>query len=91
MRYAQRGWHAVGSDEQRAARGDPQPSRRDGHYQFDLPAYVAHRLRQSGIGRVETMPACTYREEAKYFSYRRTTHRKEADYGRQLSAIALTD
>ena len=67
------------------------PSPRAGHWQFDLPAYVAHRLRQSGIGGVETIPFCTYVHEADFFSYRRTTHRKEADYGRQLSAIMLTD
>jgi len=68
-----------------------EPSKRAGHWQFDLPAYVAHRLRQSGIGSIETLPACTYLDEANFFSFRRTTHRKEADYGRQLSAIMLTD
>jgi len=68
-----------------------EPSQRAGHWQFDLPAYVAHRLRQSGIGPIETLRACTYLDEASFFSYRRTTHRKEADYGRQLSAIMLTD
>lgn len=64
---------------------------REGHWQFDLPSYVAHRLRQSGVGQVETIAACTYAGEADFFSYRRTTHRKEPDYGRQLSAIMLTD
>ena len=68
-----------------------EPSKRVGHWQFDLPAYVAHRLRQSGIGTIEALSACTYVDEANFFSYRRTTHRKEADYGRQLSAIMLTD
>jgi YfiH family protein len=68
-----------------------EPSPRAGHWQFDLPAYVAHRLRQSGIGAVETIPLCTYAHEADFFSYRRTTHRKEPDYGRQLSAIMLAD
>jgi YfiH family protein len=68
-----------------------EPSQRAGHWQFDLRAYVAHRLRQSGIKAVETIPLCTYAQEADFFSYRRTTHRKEADYGRQLSAIMLTD
>ena len=58
---------------------------------FDLPGYVAYRLRQSGIGKIETMPRCTYLDAEDYFSYRRTTHRKEADYGRQLSAIMLKD
>src|SRR5262245_53793579 len=66
------------------------PSKREGHWQFDLPGYVAHRLRQSGVRLVETIPVCTYASEADFFSYRRTTHRKEADYGRQLSAIMLT-
>ena len=68
-----------------------EPSPRAGHWQFDLPAYVAHRLRQSGIGAVETIAPCTYVHEADFFSYRRTTHRKEADYGRQLSALVLRD
>jgi YfiH family protein len=68
-----------------------EPSPRAGHWQFDLPGYVAQRLRQSGIATVETIPLCTYVSEAEFFSYRRTTHRKEADYGRQLSAIMLTD
>ena len=66
------------------------PSARAGHWQFDLPGYVAHRLNQAGIGAVETVAACTYEREAEFFSYRRSTHRKEADYGRELSAILLT-
>jgi polyphenol oxidase len=68
-----------------------EPSKREGHWQFDLAGYVAHRLRESGVGVVETMAACTYADEADFFSYRRTTHRKEPDYGRQLSAIMLAD
>lgn len=68
-----------------------EPSKRAGHWQFDLPGYVVHRLRQSGIATIEAMSACTYLDEASFFSYRRMTHRKEADYGRQLSAIMLTD
>jgi len=67
------------------------PSKREHHWQFDLPAYVAYRLRQSGIAAVEALPACTYEREADFFSYRRATHRKEPDYGRQLSAIMLED
>jgi polyphenol oxidase len=66
-----------------------EPSPRAGHWQFDLSAYVAHRLRQSGIAVVEIIPACTYAAEAEFFSYRRATHRNEGDYGRQLSAIML--
>ena len=67
------------------------PSKRERHWQFDLLAYVAYRLRQDGIAAVEALPACTYAREADFFSYRRATHRKEADYGRQLSAIVLED
>ena len=61
-----------------------------GKWFFDLPAYVAHRLNRAGAGRVDVVGACTYREEEDFFSYRRTTHRKERDYGRQLSVIALS-
>ena len=31
----------------------------------------------------------TYADEARFFSYRRKTHRGEPDYGRLVSAIAL--
>jgi polyphenol oxidase len=66
------------------------PSARASHWQFDLPGYVAHRLNQAGIGAVETIAACTYERETEFFSYRRSTHRKKPDYGRELSAILLT-
>ena len=56
---------------------------------FDLPAYVANRLRRSGVGLVETLGLDTYADPDRFFSYRRTTHRGESSYGRQLSAIAL--
>jgi YfiH family protein len=66
------------------------PSPRAGHFQFDLPAYVAHRLHEAGIESVEDLAACTYARQTEFFSYRRSVHRKEPDYGRQLSAIMLT-
>jgi len=56
---------------------------------FDLEAYVVHRLESAGIGRVEALHLDTYAEPGRFYSYRRATHRGEADYGRQLSAIAL--
>jgi YfiH family protein len=65
------------------------PSSREGHWQFNLEAYVAQRLSAAGIGKVEPLSLCTYAREAEFFSYRRTTHRKEPDYGRHLSAIML--
>jgi copper oxidase (laccase) domain-containing protein len=67
------------------------PGSRAGHWQFDLTGYVAHRLKQAGVGEVETISACTYEQENDFFSFRRATHRKEPDYGRELSAILLTE
>lgn len=57
---------------------------------FDLPGYVESRLSLSGIGAVERRSLCSYENESRFFSYRRATHRKEPDYGRQISAIVLT-
>ena len=56
---------------------------------FDLEAYVVHRLIAAGIGEVEALNLDTYAEPERFYSYRRATHRGEADYGRQLSAIAV--
>lgn len=56
---------------------------------FDLPAFVLSRLEKMGLGHVESQSRCTYHHEPDLFSYRRTTHRREADYGRQISAIVL--
>ncbi|MEM7428434.1 MAG: peptidoglycan editing factor PgeF [Pseudomonadota bacterium] len=65
------------------------PSEREGHHMFDLPAFVEMRLEEAGIGHIENLHLCTYADEDRFFSYRRKTHRSEADYGRQLSAIAI--
>jgi YfiH family protein len=56
---------------------------------FDLEAYVVHRLADAGIGEVEGLHLDTYADADRFFSFRRATHHREADYGRQLSAIAL--
>jgi purine-nucleoside/S-methyl-5'-thioadenosine phosphorylase / adenosine deaminase len=56
---------------------------------FDLEAYVVHRLIAAGVGEVEALNLDTYADAERFYSYRRATHRGEADYGRQLSAIAL--
>jgi polyphenol oxidase len=66
------------------------PARRDGHSMFDLPGYLGARLRAAGIGKVVDLGLCTYAEENRFYSYRRATHRGEPDYGRLISAIALT-
>jgi YfiH family protein len=62
---------------------------RANHYQFDLESYVARRLDDAAIANVVRLGACTYADEAAFFSFRRTTHRGEKDYGRQISTIVL--
>ena len=57
--------------------------------QFDLPAFGLHRLREAGVGHAEWTRHCTYADPARFFSYRRSVHRNEADYGRLISAIRL--
>jgi YfiH family protein len=61
----------------------------EGRYLFDLPGYGLMRLRAAGIGSAEWTRHCTYSEEARFYSYRRATHRGEADYGRLISVIRL--
>lgn len=57
--------------------------------QFDLPAFGLHRLREAGVGHAEWTRHCTYADPARFYSYRRSVHRNEADYGRLISAIRL--
>ncbi|UWS78808.1 peptidoglycan editing factor PgeF [Phaeobacter sp. G2] len=73
---------------------DPDHSRffaqgREGRYQFDLPGLGLHLLRQAGIGQAEWTRHCTYSNAELFYSYRRTTHAGEADYGRLISCITL--
>lgn len=84
-------------DELRAALEDARsdnmrflvPSKRAEHWLFDLAGFVEAQLRRADIEDICAVPACTYRQDADFFSYRRATHRAEPDYGRQLSAIML--
>jgi copper oxidase (laccase) domain-containing protein len=55
-----------------------------------LAGYAEQRLRQAGVGSVQTLARCTYAQADDFFSYRRSRAQKEADYGRQISGIALT-
>ena len=64
------------------------PGRDTGHRQFNLPGLVENRLQLAGITRAHNCAVDTYTSD-NHFSYRRTTHRGEADYGRQLSGIML--
>jgi YfiH family protein len=56
---------------------------------FDLEGYVEHRLRTAGIAEVQPLHLDTYADPERFYSYRRATHRGEADYGRQVSLIGL--
>ncbi len=56
---------------------------------FDLPAFVLAQLERAGLENVQLMAPCTYENESKFFSYRRSQHRSEPDYGRQMSAIVV--
>jgi YfiH family protein len=60
-----------------------------GKPRFDLEAYVVHRLIAAGVGEVEALNLDTYGDEARFYSFRRATHRGEPDYGRQVSLIGL--
>jgi YfiH family protein len=67
------------------------PSARADHALFDLAGYIAARLAAAGVGRVDDLGHCTYGDPVRFFSYRRSTHQGEADYGRHVNAIALSD
>ncbi|MXO91291.1 peptidoglycan editing factor PgeF [Pontixanthobacter aquaemixtae] len=70
-------------DDRFFARGKP------GHWQFDLEAYVVSRLEAAGVGTIEALGLDTYSQADRFYSYRRATHRGEANYGRQFSLIGL--
>lgn len=59
------------------------------HAQFDLPGFIGHRLTLAGIGTIDDLGLDTYSDPDRFFSYRRSTHRREPDYGRHIAAIAL--
>jgi hypothetical protein len=67
------------------------PAARDGHFRFDLPGYIAHRLARLGLGAVECAPHDTVADPERFFSYRRAYLTGEPDYGRALAAIALSE
>lgn len=62
---------------------------RESHFHFDLEGYVASRLSEAGVGGMDRLGLDTYGDEARFFSYRRATHRGEVAYGRQFSLIGL--
>lgn len=66
------------------------PSGKPGHFLFDLPTLTVDRLRKAGVS-ASGLSVSTYPHEHLFYSFRRTTHRGEPDYGRQISAIALQE
>ncbi|MSO84577.1 MAG: peptidoglycan editing factor PgeF [Rhodospirillales bacterium] len=62
---------------------------RSGKYQFDLPGFIVRRLQRLALGAVARVAGDTFADEKRFYSYRRSVKRGEADYGRKLSAIAL--
>ena len=62
---------------------------RAGHALFDLNGFIAARIEQAGIVNFEDLALCTYAEPERFYSFRRSTHRSEPDYGRHINAIAL--
>jgi YfiH family protein len=67
------------------------PGAKDGRAMFDLAGYIKARLAGAGIKRVEDLGRCTYADDVTFYSYRRSVHRNESDYGRHINAIALAD
>ncbi len=90
------GAYEVGTDFKDAFVGDDDANgaffltlKDGGKPHFDLPGYCHRRLDDLGIGHIDGLGLCTYENESLFYSYRRSVHRKEGDYGRQISAIVL--
>ena len=64
------------------------PSTREGHSMFDLAGFIRMRLENAGVLMIDDIGVDTYSDE-RFYSYRRSVHRKEPDYGRHVHAIAL--
>jgi len=81
----------------RFTEGEPENERffsdgaRPDRRQFDLEGFVVSRLAAAGLSRIEALGEDTYSQPDRFFSYRRSTHRGEPNYGRQISLIALTE
>lgn len=66
------------------------PSTRTDHAMFDLAGFIHHQLQRAGIKSIDDVNIDTYADD-RFYSYRRSVHRKEADYGRNIHAIVLAD
>ena len=81
--FARRFEQADPANERFFAPGKP------GHHQFDLEAYVVHRLAAAGLTRIEALGLDTYADADRFFSFRRATHAGEPGYGRQIAIIGI--
>ena len=93
---SQQNYEVGGELVEQFTKADPDNARffapgRDGHAQFDLPGFIVARLAKAGLAQIENLGVCTYADPARFYSFRRTTHRREPDYGRHINAIALAD
>ena len=94
---SQANYEVDGEYRAKFTRADPANARffitsgREGYFRFDLEAYVALRLEDAGVANIEKLSACTYGRAGDFFSFRRATHGNEKDYGREVSAIMLTN
>ncbi|WP_336279476.1 peptidoglycan editing factor PgeF [Bartonella sp. CB175] len=62
----------------------------ENHFNFNLRAFIMDKLKESRVN-AYCLKLCTYQDEQRFFSYRRAVHRNKLSYGRQISAIMLTD
>ena len=60
-------------------------------FHFDLVGYSIYQIKKSGVRKVNYIDSCTYENPDLYFSYRRSVHKSEPDYGRMISTIMLED
>ena len=66
------------------------PSVTENHHQFDLAGFIVHRLKNLALGQCYNLARDTYTDAEYFYSYRRSCHNRESDFGRQISAIAIT-
>ncbi|MEW6642523.1 MAG: peptidoglycan editing factor PgeF [Pseudomonadota bacterium] len=66
------------------------PAERTGHAMFDLAGYIRQRLERAGVLLIDDPDICTYEDE-RFFSYRRSVHQSEPDYGRHIHGLVLED
>jgi len=64
---------------------------RDGlaRWHFDLPGFILDLMSEAGLSKIADMGRDTFSHVARYHSHRRSTQAGEANYGRQISMIAL--